>query len=108
MIRMSSTRKRSTKHEGMTVYFVSEYAKCPVCAKDSIIDNYDLCICFLHGFITWGLDRSRIFDYHGPNREERNRIIEKVKEDLERNNGDLKRRIEIVEGYAEVRERFTW
>ncbi len=45
---MYETRRNDSLH-------VSEYAKCPVCVKDSIIDNYDLGIRFLQGFITWVL-----------------------------------------------------
>ncbi|SRR5579884_2871338 len=107
MIKMTSRRKRCTKHKGITISFVSEYEKCPVCEKDSTIENYELNIRFLHGFLTWGQDWIGITDYHGPDREERSRIIEKVKEELEKNNPGLKRRIEIVEGYEEVREKFT-
>jgi hypothetical protein len=108
MIKMSSTRKKCSKHEGMTVSFVAEPERCPVCVKDERMGGLQLNGKFLALYFCFGMDWVRVISYRGIDRAERERTIEKVRSGISNPGIDLNQTVEILEEYYKVRKNYSW
>jgi hypothetical protein len=109
---MSSNKRKCTKHAGMTVSFAASEneneVKCPVCLKDEKISELELSERFLALYFYFGMDWVRVSLYHGLDRAERERTIEKVFSDISNPGVDLKRTVEILAEYYRTRKNYSW
>ena len=101
-------QSRCARHDGMTIYFTENSSKCQVCAKDEMIAHLDLEIRFQSCCLRWGLDWVRILNYGAIDKADRERIIEGVKDELDKSSGDLKKMVEVLEKYDKTRKSFSW
>jgi hypothetical protein len=84
IVRVSSSLP-CRKDDGIIVTLVEgRSGKCPVCLKDEKIRNLEIRGRFLALYIVWSIDYLRITNYHGQDREARDREIEKVNSKTER------------------------
>jgi hypothetical protein len=95
----------------MVSFAVSEEkneVKCPVCLKDEKISELELSGKYLALYFYFGMDWVRVISYHGIDRAERERTMEKVFSDISNPGIDLKRTVEILAEYYRIRKNYSW